>query len=139
MTNSEHFMKFVSKQENGCWIWHAAISSTGYGCYWFEGRVESAHIASYKMHVGSIPSGMELDHTCNVPRCVNPTHLNPVTHQQNIQLAFQRVPKKKSAKCKRGHDLTGENRASWGTGDYCKICNAMRTRKSYAKRVMKNE
>lgn len=35
-------------------------------------------------------SGLELDHTCVNPRCRRPDHLEPVTHQENVQRSFER-------------------------------------------------
>lgn len=42
-----------------------------------------AHRVVYESLVGPIPAGLELDHTCRVRRCVNPDHLEPVTHAEN--------------------------------------------------------
>jgi segregation and condensation protein B len=41
-----------------------------------------AHRQSYRLIVGKIPVGLELDHLCRVPRCVNPYHLEPVTRAE---------------------------------------------------------
>lgn len=67
-----------------CWIWQRAISGTGYGNAWVGGRVVRAHIVVYQRHKGSIPPGLELDHLCRVRSCVNPDHLEPVTHIVNV-------------------------------------------------------
>jgi hypothetical protein len=37
-------------------------------------------------------SGLELDHTCVEPSCRNPDHLDPVTHSENVQRAYDRRP-----------------------------------------------
>ncbi|MEV7034630.1 HNH endonuclease signature motif containing protein [Streptomyces sp. NPDC093272] len=39
----------------------------------------------YEQHVGPIPAGMELDHLCFVTMCVNPTHMEPVTPEENLR------------------------------------------------------
>lgn len=35
--------------------------------------------------VGAITHGLELDHLCRVRRCINPAHLEPVTHAENTR------------------------------------------------------
>lgn len=50
--------------------------------------------------VGPITDGLELDHLCNVPSCVNPDHLEPVTHAENM-----RCIRGRQMACRRaGHD-----------------------------------
>lgn len=82
------------KQENGCWLWPGAPTNPKLGDY-RQMRVGSrtdgtrrrvlAHVASYEALVGPIPAGLELDHLCRVHACVNPEHLEPVTHQENMR------------------------------------------------------
>jgi hypothetical protein len=43
-----------------------------------------AHRLSYEWLVGPVPEGMELDHLCRVRHCVNPSHLEVVTHSVNV-------------------------------------------------------
>jgi hypothetical protein len=42
-----------------------------------------AHRAFYEAHRGAITE-RDLDHLCRVRRCVNPDHLEPVSHRENI-------------------------------------------------------
>lgn len=44
-----------------------------------------AHRAMYEQVIGPIPEGMDLDHLCRQPRCINPDHLEPVTRAKNLQ------------------------------------------------------
>lgn len=77
----------VRIQDDGCWIWTGAKQGE-YGLVRGprpERRSLSAHRLSYEHHVGPIPDGMEIDHLCCVKLCVNPYHLEPVTHRANIQ------------------------------------------------------
>jgi len=72
--------------ENGCWIWKYSVCSiTGYG----KGAGRLAHRVSYERHVGPIPEGLELDHLCGVRVCINPEHLEPVTHLENARRGKQ--------------------------------------------------
>jgi hypothetical protein len=42
-----------------------------------------AYRITYETLVGPVPNGLELDHLCRVRACVNPGHLEPVTHRVN--------------------------------------------------------
>lgn len=76
--------------ESGCWVW-AGVVSNQYG-YWTPptqtglGR-GPAHRFAYMHMVCEIPAGLELDHLCRHKLCVNPEHLDPVTHAENRRRA----------------------------------------------------
>lgn len=67
---------------NACWFWIGRRGSNGYGEADCAGE-RSAHRAIYRMCRGPIPLGMELDHLCGVRTCVNPLHLEAVSHVEN--------------------------------------------------------
>ncbi len=66
-----------------CWVWVARLNRNGYGRLHHGGCERMAHRLSYEVHVGPIPDGLLLDHLCRVRCCVNPAHLEPVTHREN--------------------------------------------------------
>jgi hypothetical protein len=70
-----------------CWIWKGKLQPTGYAqTYDAEtGRYPLAHRWVYEKERGPIPAGLELDHLCEVPACVNPDHLEPVTSAENTR------------------------------------------------------
>lgn len=68
-----------------CWIWTGAHNSDGYGNFAYEGSWVQAHRLAYKKLVGY--TSLELDHLCRRRDCVNPNHLEPVTHAENMQRA----------------------------------------------------
>lgn len=89
-----------------CWIWTGAkYTHTSHGKFWFTGRVRPAHAASYELFVGPIPEGLEIDHLCRVPSCVNPKHLEAVTHQENMARGFYGM----ATHCPEGHPYEGDN------------------------------
>lgn len=128
---AERFWAKVDKTE-GCWIWTAARSK-GYGRITIAGRGMYAHRYAYEQLVGPIPGRLELDHRCRVPACVNPAHLEPVTHRENV-LRGESPAALHAAKthCPRGHELTIENclrrRVPHGHGRDCKTCHRERER-----------
>lgn len=67
-----------------CWLWPGATSQ-GYGRIKVDGKMCQAHRVSWELIHGPIPSGLQVDHLCRVPRCINPSHLRLVTHAQNMQ------------------------------------------------------
>lgn len=71
----DRILMHIEINENGCWLWQKAISAHGYAKI---GR-EYVHRISYQTFIGRIPDGLVLDHLCEIKRCVNPYHLEPVT------------------------------------------------------------
>lgn len=70
-------------QRGGCWLWDSCLNNGGYGRFWFSGRKVLAHRLAYQLYVGEIPKGMQVLHSCDQPRCVNPDHLHLGTQEDN--------------------------------------------------------
>jgi hypothetical protein len=68
--------------ETLCWVWQGRTDELGYGRL---GQSRLAHRAYYRMLRGPIPDDLELDHLCRNPTCVNPAHMEPVTHAENLR------------------------------------------------------
>jgi hypothetical protein len=118
----------------GCWEWIGARESRGYGNVKIAGHVRKAHVVVYEALRGTIAAGLECDHLCRVPWCVNPDHVEVVAHAENVRRGAARwVPgERQRAKthCPRGHAYSPENTYTQpGTGGRaCRACDRERKR-----------
>lgn len=112
---------------NACWLWTASRYLGGYGQLWVDGRLVPAHRFAYELLTGPIPEGLQLDHLCRVPACVNPDHLEPVTQRENI-LRGEAPSAKHAIKthCPHGHPFSPENTYVRPSGRACRACGRAR-------------
>lgn len=68
-----------------CRIWQLAKDDDGYGKVTSQGRRTLAHRVAYEHGRGPIPEGLQIDHLCRQPSCVNPDHLEAVTSAENVR------------------------------------------------------
>lgn len=103
-----------------CWLWTGYLSADGYGAISVGGKPTGAHRAAYETYTGPIPEGMEIDHLCRVRHCVNPAHLEAVTHKVNMQRRdYTPVPKER---CKNGHPFDEANTRVSNGKRVCRAC-----------------
>ena len=84
LTLEDRFWKYVDKTSD-CWLWVGAKNGGVYGHLKVGDGHLLAHRYSYELLVGPIPKGLQIDHLCFTPLCVNPQHLEPVTPRENCQ------------------------------------------------------
>lgn len=83
-TLKEAFDNGYAVAGSGCWLWCASVNPTGYGVLTYRRKRYLAHRVSHMLSHGPIRRGMQVNHKCDVPRCVNPAHLYLGTQKQNI-------------------------------------------------------
>ena len=89
-----------------CWNW-PIIGKDGYTTVHYGGRYQRGHRAVYQELVGPIPVGLELDHLCRHPGCVNPAHLEPVLPRVNkLRGVGAAAINARKTTCRYGHPLT---------------------------------
>ena len=105
LTTKDRIKALSFPNENGCWIWQASRTATGYGQITAAGTTKKAHRVAYEAFKGPIPDGKLLDHLCRTPLCVNPDHLEPVDHAENARRGYWGL----ITKCPKGHPYEGTN------------------------------
>jgi hypothetical protein len=74
---------------DGCWEWTGSKNKRGYGKISRDGSMDYAHRVSYEIHIGPIPSRMDVRHyICDNPPCVRPDHLRIGPRRLNMQDAM---------------------------------------------------
>ena len=91
------FLSYVDKLPNGCWFWTGARSRGSgnkkwYGSFGVKGKVVRAHRFSAEAlgGKGPLPKGGHRDHTCVFSLCVNPAHIEYVSHIENQERKLTR-------------------------------------------------
>jgi hypothetical protein len=80
---AERLIRMSNPDANGCRIFSGAGRGSGYGAVKVGRRTMDAHRAAFLVFVGPIPDGELVCHTCDVRRCIEPSHLFPGTHKTN--------------------------------------------------------
>lgn len=134
-TLDERFWAKVNKTGplwNGtpCWMWMGA-RNLGYGMFNLDGRIRRktpAHRVAYQLLVGPISEGLELDHLCRNTLCVNPNHMEPVTHRENCRRGLAGKYLTARTHCPQGHPYDLFNTGISQNRRYCRACRTKRKR-----------
>lgn len=132
--------RFWSKVQmtESCWLWVGAIKENGYGRFRFDGRAQHAHRVAYQAMRGEVPSELELDHLCRNRRCVNPDHLEAVTHRENdLRGVGVSAIHARATACPKGHPYDADNTyITRRGGRACRACHrASETRRHRSRRA----
>lgn len=120
------------KKTDSCWEWHGTKMNQGYGTIGVSGRSGKkdilAHRFAYELLVGSIPVGLVIDHLCRNRTCVNPEHMEIVTHRVNLLRGIG-VPAQNALRthCPQGHpyDLFNTYMTPSNGHRLCRACQPM--------------
>ena len=114
----------------GCWLWMAAKQPNGYGRFKYKGKAVLAHRFSLaEIQSVEISSLLCLDHLCRNRACVNPDHLEEVSHKENVMRGF--LPKRlNKTHCPQGHAYIASNVYINPSTDgiVCKTCQRARNK-----------
>lgn len=138
--------KIIPCPITGCWLWTGFLTR-GYGRIRVRGKMFLAHRYVYQQLKSAIPPGLDLDHACRVPACVNPAHLEAVPHHVNVlrgklgETAKARMLAKTC--CPNGHTYDVNN-IRWTTVKgkpvrRCLICLKRSYAESHRRRRLKKE
>jgi hypothetical protein len=126
----ERFSRFFVIQEKGCWTWQGFLCN-GYGRFRIGKLWLKPHRIMYKLATGKLDNTLWIDHLCRNGACVNPSHLEQVSHKENVIRGLSQALYPNH--CKRGHEYTPGNtrlgpiRKTSGTKQrICKTCEAPR-------------
>jgi hypothetical protein len=119
----DRFWRKVEVSTEGCWTWLAGRFGNGYPAFYSQGRMMPAHRVCYVAAHGVIEGGLDIDHLCRNPLCVNPDHLEAVTHRENI-LRGTGFAARHAVKthCPQGHEYTDENTRVYRGMRNCRRC-----------------
>lgn len=128
---------------SGCWVWQRARSGSGYGQIRDgRGHQRGVHRLAYELVKGPIPEGLTIDHLCRVRLCINPDHLEAVTHRENVMRGIGPTAiNARKTHCAQGHIYSAANTYN-GIGTHtgqrqCRKCAKVAAEASHAVRTMK--
>lgn len=109
---------------NDCWLWLGNINSNGYGVIGYQKKDYLAHRVMFASILGQIPARLTLDHLCRVRNCVNPEHLEPVSHKENCLRGDGPTARNaRKTHCKYGHPFSGANLLKYRAHERkCRTC-----------------
>lgn len=125
------FWSRIDERDDGCWRWTGSAPNPGYGRFYVDGRKVYAHRFAYEFLIGPIPDGTEIDHLCRNRRCVNPAHLEAVSHAVNIRRSTSPLAAKaRQTHCVNGHPFDDANTYIAPNGvRKCRACGRERRRR----------
>lgn len=109
--HARELIRYVAEDrghETPCWIWQLHTNRDGHGRVQVaDGRFVMAHRAMYEEARGPLGPEVHLHHLCDVPSCVNPDHLEPVTPAEHRQRHAAKLTPDAVREMRRLREVTG--------------------------------
>lgn len=136
---AERFWSKVTKTPT-CWLW-TAVTSAGYGTIWVREiqGYEFAHRVSWRLAGRLLTPGLQLDHLCRTPICVNPDHLQEVSARTNTLRGIGPTAiNARKTHCIHGHEFSAANTVWRSNGQRkCRACRTRHSREQHQRRRLK--
>ncbi|GAB3807073.1 HNH endonuclease [Micromonospora zhanjiangensis] len=108
----QHLLQRSQRRADGCLVVRGY--GTRRGVYQKVAGRAWAHIAAFAVFVGGYDPALEVDHTCGVQDCIEPTHLRQLSHAENCRTRAQ------APTCRNGHPRELDE----STGRLRRVCRA---------------
>jgi len=117
--------------DGGCLLLRGiSVHSSGYTSIRVGGKKRRGHVVTFMASGGTIPRGHELDHLCRNRACVNPAHLEAVSHKTNcLRGESFTAQRSKWTECQRGHALAAHAGINARGHRFCRVCDRARKKR----------
>ena len=125
------FWSYVEKRGPGeCWLWTGGTTGDGYGRFNLRGgashKNSGAHRFAYEALRGPIPAEVVIDHLCRNRLCINPSHMELVTTQENVRRGRAGQHQARKTHCPQGHPYDLMNTRFHNGSRFCRQCKLLR-------------
>lgn len=94
-----NLMQRTERTSSGCMEFIGCVQSNGYARATVRRKTDYAHRHVFRLALGEIADGLDVCHTCDNRKCINPEHLFLGTRKQNMEDAMSK------GRTARGFDL----------------------------------
>lgn len=121
-----------------CWLWTGPLCGRNgrYGKIGWQGTTYSTHRMAAMVFKGfNGCASLQVNHTCDNTRCINPEHLYIGTQSDNLKDCVKRGrhPEANKTHCPHGHPYNKQNTLVFRGKRDCRECNRIKSRYYYYK------